>query len=150
MILDSNVVLATDDIEVIGDYRLMGLQLLAAQHPKLRARLLLHQAHDSPVQEMIIVAHRDSYVRAHRHPIDRSESYHLMHGELDVRIYSDAGRLERAFRLTKECPFYRVRGGWYHEPKPVSEWVTYHEVFTGPFDKERDVQYAPWAESEAA
>ena len=99
---------------------------------------------------MIIVAHKDSYVRPHKHSPERSESYHVIEGELEVTVYDDKGRVQQLFWLNEKVPFYRLRGGFYHEPRPVSEWVIYHEVFTGPFDKDKDVIYADWAKAETA
>lgn len=144
----SNVLIAENDIEIVSLTRIQHLKSLADMSPKRRARLLLHADHSSPVQEMIIAAHESSYVRPHRHAPDRSESYHVIEGELEVRIFKENGEIDNIFWLTSKVPFYRVRGGWYHEPKPATEWVIYHEVFTGPFDKDRDVQYAPWAKPE--
>ena len=39
---------------------------------------------------------------------------------------------------------YKIQGDVWHQPIPDSEWVVYHEVATGPFDKERDVIYSKW------
>ena len=36
---------------------------------------------------------------------------------------------------------YRIQGNIWHQPVPISEWVIYHEVYTGPFIKEEDVEY---------
>ena len=36
---------------------------------------------------------------------------------------------------------YRIKGDIWHQPIPVSEWVVYHEVATGPFLKSDDVIY---------
>jgi cupin fold WbuC family metalloprotein len=142
-----NVIRAMQDIEVVGRSRIEELKMVAAKSLQKRSRLLLHDSSESLVQEMIICAHKDSYIRTHRHPKGKAESYHIIEGELSVNIYAEDGELEATFELGRSVGniAYRVRGGIYHQPRAITEWAIYHEVFTGPFDKERDVQYAPWA-----
>ena len=33
-------------------------------------------------------------------------------------------------------------------PVPTSEWLVYHETFTGPFEKDLDVEFPDWAPKE--
>ena len=44
--------------------------------------------------------------------------------------------------------FYRMNRGYYHMPIAVSEWCIYHEVYSGPFIKTKDVYYPKWAPKE--
>ena len=39
---------------------------------------------------------------------------------------------------------YRITGKVWHQPIPLTEWVVYHEVATGPFNKDEDVIYSKW------
>ena len=150
--LPKNVLQATDAVEVISGSRLAHLKVLAAESPLHRSRILLHRSHADVVQEMVICIHYDSYIRPHRHPTGKAESYHIIEGELQVNIYNDTGKDRTTFRLggTSRNVMYRLAGGIYHQPLAVSEWAIYHEVYTGPFDKDADVEYAQWAMAEAA
>ena len=80
----------------------------AAWHDKLgRARLCLHHHTDDKVHEMIIAFRGDSYVRPHRHH-DKSESFHVIEGDLMVVFFNDEGTVTRRIRMTgndREHPF---------------------------------------------
>lgn len=103
---------------------------------------------DSPMQEMVIVLKEGSYIRPHRHPRGKSESYHIIEGELLVKVFTPDGQTYREIVLNKTTPFYRLKGGWYHQPKALTDYAVYHECYTGPFEKATDVQYADWAAQE--
>lgn len=105
--------------------------------------MCLHNSREESVQEMVIVAHKDSHFEQHRHPINKPESYHVIDGELEVRIYSDAGQLTETILLSHNGSqkMYRIQGNVWHRPIVISEWIVYHEVYTGPFDKDFDVIY---------
>ncbi len=44
--------------------------------------------------------------------------------------------------------FYRMSKSYFHIPIAVSEWCVYHEVYSGPFKKNKDVKYAKWSPEE--
>jgi cupin fold WbuC family metalloprotein len=134
--------------QIITRQRLEALKIQAAASPKKRARIELHKDHGE-VQEMIICLMRESYVRPHRHPVDKAESYHVIEGRLEAQIFSDAGKMEAQIILYDLSPLYRLEGGIYHAPVALSDFVIYHEVYPGPWSKESDVQYAPWAREES-
>jgi len=146
----NNVLWNKTDVAIVGPETLRMLKRMAEHHPKKRSRICLHRDNESPVQEMVIAAHVSSYVRPHKHNEGRTESYHMLEGIMRVNLYHDDGRPRQVILLNKFRPMYRLNGGIYHEPVSVSEWVVYHEVFCGPFDKERDVLYAPWSATETA
>ena len=96
-----------------------------------------------PFHEMIIVAHRSSDLEAHRHPVNKPESYHVIEGTLKVIIYNNDGSMKESRLLSSDGHprMYRIKGNVWHQPVSMSEWVIYHEVATGPFIKEIDVEY---------
>ena len=87
------------------------------------------------------------------HPADReNESYHMIEGRMTVLVFNDSGTVTHRIELGeygsgKSC-MYRLSSSLWHMPLPRSDWVLYHETFTGPFVKERDVEYASWAPEE--
>lgn len=149
-----NVLRSSADIEVVTLKTVQELKDLAWRHPLRRARICLHHGPAEPTQEMVLAVHKSSYLRPHRHPSSKSESYHVIEGEMDVNIFASNGSLERVIRLSAEgrgtggAFMYRITNGVWHQPVAVSEWVIYHETYTGPFVKESDVEYAPWAPEE--
>lgn len=143
----NNVIQVEGEVSVVAADLVSVIQSIAKAHPMKRARIVLSQP-ESTVQEMLIVAYRDTYIRPHRHPKHKTESYLLLHGQLKVRFYDDQGGFIRDEVLTEERFLCRMEGGRYHQPIPLSEWVVYKETYAGPFDKATDVHYAPWSADE--
>ena len=141
-----NILHNNADVFLFDEIWLADLKKLASEHPLKRSRICLHESLDAVVQEMIIVAHQTAYIEPHKHPIGKSESYHVLEGRLLVKIFEDAGRCTKSMILDQNsvCKMYRIKGNVWHQPIPLSEWVVYHEVFTGPFSKDEDVLYAKW------
>lgn len=135
--------------EVVSD-----LKRRAMASPRRRSRLLMHHVPEHLTQEMLIVFHQGSYMPPHRHPAGKSESYHLLAGTMTVFFFDDAGRVLRTIDLGpaggERASLYRLSAPLWHMPVATSEWLVYHEVYTGPFVKERDVEFAPWAPPEGA
>ena len=142
-----NTLFNSDDVYVLDEQRLVELKRIALAHPLKRSRVCLHQSRDSSIQEMIIVANRDSLIEAHRHPANKPESYHILEGRMLVRIFDNNGAIIREIMLGDNVnpKMYRIGGGVWHQPIPLTEWVVYHEVFAGPFIKEVDVIYSNWS-----
>ena len=141
-----NTLFFNDDVFVMQQSHVDELKRIALLHQFKRSRLCLHGSRNDAVQEMIIVAHRDSKLEAHRHPPLKPESYHVIEGELAVNIFSDNGEIIKQIVLRHDAypRMYRIQGNIWHQPIPISEWVVYHEVYTGPFDKNLDVVYRDW------
>src|SRR5262249_54417647 len=112
-----------------------------------RARLCLHHSADERVHEMIIVFHRDTIIRPHRHR-DKTESYHVILGELDIIFFDDGGRPGRLVRMgdgaSGNTQVYRLAAPAWHSVLIRSEFAAIHEVTNGPFRAE-DNEYAPWS-----
>jgi cupin fold WbuC family metalloprotein len=141
-----NTLFFLGEVFVLDEQKIIELKSIALKHPLKRARFCLHESQESSVQEMVIVAHRESNIEAHKHPINKPESYHIIDGQLSVNIFSPDGEVIKNIILSDHShpKMYRINGDIWHQPVPVSEWVVYHEVFTGPFDKNFDVKYNAW------
>lgn len=135
------------EISVVDGSIIDLLKSMAQDSSKKRSRACMGNT-DSPVQEMVIVLQEGSYVRPHKHPKHKAESYHIVEGELLVKIFTEEGSLYREIKLNKKTPFYRLKGGWYHQPVSLTPVCVYHEVYAGPYNKDVDVLYAPWADEE--
>ncbi len=151
MASESNVLHASGPFEYFGIEMLLKLKRLAKAHPMQRARLCLHREASDRTHEMLIVASRASYIRAHRHPLDKSESYHIVEGSMLLQLFGADGKPGDAIMLSRGRPgpfLCRMAGGLWHQPVVYSKWLIYHETYSGPFDKARDVEYAPWSPEE--
>lgn len=142
----SNVVWNDSEVFVLDHLTIAKLKELAFAHPLKRARICVHQDADDSVHEMVIAVHSESVIDPHRHPLNKPESYHVIEGELRVRIFDEFGGITQEILLGSEGHprMYRIDGGVWHQPISVTEWTVYHEVATGPFLKEKDVIYASW------
>jgi cupin fold WbuC family metalloprotein len=140
-VTDSNVIINDSEVFVLHEETLDELKVIALAHPFLRARVCLHESIDNKVHEMIIVAHRDGNMPAHRHPSDKPESYHMIDGKLQISIFNNDGSVKENILLSSDAhpKMYRITGGIWHQPIPLTEWAVYHEVATGPFNKEKDL-----------
>ena len=97
---------------------------------------------------MIIVFHKDTIITPHRHPLGRSESYHLIEGAMNVYFFDDEGNTKNAIRLEEQSKnknfYYRLSSHTWHLPVPTTEFMIYHETITGPFLSEEDIEYPVW------
>jgi cupin fold WbuC family metalloprotein len=126
-------------IITIEDAALAELKKMASGAPLRRARFCLHHHDQDLLHEMVIVLCQDSYVRPHKHR-NKSESFHMIEGELLVVFFDDQGKTTRILPMKpkgqKGCFLYRLSTQLWHTVIPVSEYVVFHEVTNGPFIKE--------------
>jgi cupin fold WbuC family metalloprotein len=119
----------------------------ALQADQKRARLCLHHKPDDPLHEMIIVFHRDTVIRPHRH-LSKTESFHMIFGELDIVLFDDRGQKTRVIQMgdlaSGKTNVYRLSGPTWHSVIIRSEYAAIHEVTNGPFRVEES-DFAPWA-----
>jgi len=145
----SKAIFATDDILEVGPATVEKLKALAAESPRLQSRLCMHHDVGDTVHEMINACCRGAYIRPHRHPEGKTESYHVIEGSMTVYFFDDEGRVARRLRMgeagTGATFLYRLSARRWHLPVADSQMVVYHETFRGPFQKDRDVEYAPWS-----
>jgi cupin fold WbuC family metalloprotein len=122
----------------------------ATQSPRRRARLCAHPGPTDSLHEMLICLARGTYVRPHRHR-GKSESFHLIAGELDVVLFEDDGTIRATIRLgpysSNQVFFYRLMEPCYHTVLVASESAVFHETTNGPFDPQT-TELAPWAPAE--
>ena len=142
----STVIRNNQDTIYIDRKKLEELKILAQKDPNKRARICLHKDDGEMIQEMIIAFCKDSYIRPHRH-IDKSESYHIIEGRIEIIFYNDNGiEIDKVVLSDKmdEHPFlFRVSNSAWHTVVPKSDFVIIHEVTKGPFNKNSS-EFADW------
>ena len=149
-IFNDEVLYTVEAVTRVGPDDLARLTKLAAENPRQRIRLCAHPDVGDPLHEMIIVHARGAYVRPHKH-LDKSESYHIVEGRLQVVFFEEDGEIRDAVHMGEiregEVFYYRLSESWYHTVIPQSDVVVFHETTNGPFRRE-DVVFAPWAPDE--
>jgi cupin fold WbuC family metalloprotein len=119
----------------------------AFEAERKRARLCLHRSPDDLLHEMIIVFHRDAVIQPHRHR-NKSESFHIIFGELDIVLFDSEGEPTRVISMgelgSEKTHVYRLSDPAWHSVIIRSEFAAIHEITNGPFRVE-DNELAPWA-----
>ena len=119
------------DIITVGPEDIWKLRQAARNDPRGRARLCLHHGANDAVHEMVIAIHKKSYIPPHRH-LNKSESFHLIEGELLVIFFNDDGRETSRLRLSEPENnnhfLYRLAASHWHTLIPLSDWVIIHET----------------------
>ena len=140
----------SETVVEVGEDWYEKLKRCAYEADMKRARFCLHHNPTDPLHEMIIVFHHDTLVRPHRHH-GKSESFHLVFGEIDIILFGDEGDPVRVVQLgerhTGKSQIYRLGGALWHSVVVRSEYAAIHEVTNGPFRPEES-DFAPWAPAE--
>lgn len=127
------------DVNVLKDY--------ASEVISKRSRYCLHSSCDDEIQEMIIAFYKKSYIRPHKH-VNKTESYHIIEGELVVCFFNDRGDIiEKIFLGSynqSKTFFYRLASDKWHSVIPISDYVVIHEVTKGPYNL-NETLFPPWA-----
>jgi cupin fold WbuC family metalloprotein len=152
--INDEVFIAEDAIVRLGDAEIGFLKKQARISPRKRARICAHKTNDDALHEMVIVISADSYIHPHRH-VGKSESFHIVEGEVDVAVFDDDGKLAEVIQLgapaSGRCFYYRLSESAFHTLLIRSDYLIVHEVTNGPFDRDRTVlaSFAPTEDREA-
>lgn len=151
--INDEVFIAEDAIVRLGDAEIEFLKKQARISPRKRARICAHKTNDDALHEMVIVISADSYIHPHRH-VGKSESFHIVEGEVDVAVFDDTGKLSEVIQLgapaSGRCFYYRLSESAFHTLLIRSDYLIVHEVTNGPFDRDRTVlaTFAPTEDRE--
>lgn len=108
----------------------------AAISPRRRARLCLHHSADDLLHTMLIVLCRGTEIAIHRHS-NKAECYHVLSGQMTLRIHDDTGGIVQRIRLgdpaTGQNSLCRISAGLWHSVEVETDEVILHESTTGPF-----------------
>ncbi len=135
-----------EPVTVVTPGLIARLKAQAWSTPRKRSRLCVHESVSAAVHEMIIVHHRDVYVRPHRHT-RKSESFHCIEGDVRIVLFDDCGNIERLIDVDGSAggPFFvRIPPAVFHTLLIRSEWLVFHETTAGPFDGAQ-LETAPWS-----
>jgi len=128
------------------------LKKKASHNSKKRARICIHKNLNEKTNEMIIALNKKSFIAPHIHPNKKSESYYIISGKMKVYVFDKVGKVKKIIKMgsysSGENFYYRMSKGFYHMPIATTKWCVYHEVYSGPFVKKKDVKYPSWSPSE--
>jgi cupin fold WbuC family metalloprotein len=138
---------ASSPLAVAGDDEIAFLKDRAAENPRRRCRLCMHGTPAALQHEMLIVHHRDAYVRPHRHAA-KSESLTVIEGTALAFTFDDAGTVRERVRLgapgSGRAFTYLMPAGAWHSLVITSGWLVFLENAAGPFDRAA-TRFPAWA-----
>lgn len=144
------VFVALDPIVRLGAEEVAFLKEAAARSPRKRARICAHKTNGDALHEMLIAIAGDSYIRPHKH-FGKSESFHIVEGQVDVAVFDDGGALVDVIELGAPGSgrrfYYRLSESAFHTLVIRSDFLVMHEVTNGPFDPKQSAA-APFAPDE--
>jgi cupin fold WbuC family metalloprotein len=145
---ESPEVLYCDDGIVGFDHTMIeSLKVRAAENARKRCRICAHPNPQEARHDMLIVHHRDCFIRPHRHR-DKSETIHVVEGTAILLTYSSVGELAGSQRLgpagSGDWFLFRTPVNVFHALAITSEWLVFHETTSGPFNRDAQ-EYAPWS-----
>lgn len=143
----ADIFYANDRVPVFGADDIAFLKARAAENPRLRSRLCLHPGPDAAIHEMLIVHHRDAYVRPHRNHT-KTKSQYALEGTASVLVFDDSGTVLQTIQIgapeTGRLRYYRMPENVWNCLLIESEWFAFYEVIGGPFSPDQ-AEFAAWS-----
>ncbi len=140
-----------------GAITLIGTELLeravAMSHasPRRRVILPLHKGHDAPLHRMLNAMQPGSYVRPHRHCAPpKAESVLVLRGRLGVVVFDDLGAPTEFLIAAPHTLVFGVdfEPCIFHTFLALESDTVLFEVKPGPYTRNTDKDFAPWAPEE--
>ena len=153
--VNNEIFVVKDSIISLGDDAVSFLKSQALNSPLRRSRICAHRSTEDALHEMLIAISSKSYIHPHKH-LSKSESFHIIEGEVDVIIFDEAGDITNIVKLgapgSGRNYFYRLSEARFHTLIVHSEMLVMHEVTNGPFDKTQTIlaAFAPHERDEKA
>src|SRR2546426_4697246 len=135
---NAEVLYAEDPVVKVDRQDIEFLARRAAQNPRKRIRLCTHKDTNDKLHEMLIVHARDCYVRPHKHTA-KSEAFHVICGLVDIVLLDDNGNVIEVVAMGDYASgrkfYYRLADPLYHTLLIRSDYVIFHEITNGPFNR---------------
>jgi len=149
--VNDEVFVAKEQIVRLGEQQIAFLKRQAASNARGRARICAHKTNEDMLHEMVIAISAQSYIHPHKH-LGKSESFHIIEGEVDVVVFDDRGDIVEIIELGEAGSgrnfYYRLSDSKFHTLVIRGSFLVVHEVTNGPFRKE-DTALAPFAPPES-
>ena len=123
----------------------------ADDDPRRRVHELLHQAHDDPVQRMVMAMQPGTYVRPHRHPDPAKwELLLVLRGAAAVLHFDDQGRVTHRVEAGahRGAKGLETPPGVWHALVCLAPDTVLFECKEGPFVATAESDFAPWSPAE--
>lgn len=135
----------------LDDTRLAALSGEAANAPRRRMNLNLHDGPDATVHRFCNAIEPDSYIRPHRHPeAGKWELLIALRGRVSVLVFDEDGRVQAREPLSADGPnrVLELPPATWHTLVAEQPGTAVFEVKQGPYFPTGDKDFAPWAPAE--
>ncbi|MDD4013991.1 MAG: WbuC family cupin fold metalloprotein [Candidatus Omnitrophica bacterium] len=127
------------------------LSRLAKLSPRMRQNRNFHTSYDDPVNRMLNAVEPEAYFPPHRHlKPPKREVFIIFRGRATMIEFDEGGGISDLCVLdAREGRFAaEVAPGVWHSIVPLEQGTVLYEIKDGPYDKNSDKEFAPWAPSE--
>lgn len=143
-----NIIFSTKDIVKVSNKEVEWLKRIVLKNQKAKMRLCLHKNTSDSLHEMIIVCHKGTYIRPHKHK-NKTEAFHILRGKILLIIFDNRGKvIEKIFlggMRKGSCFLCRVQKKCWHMLIPVSKIAVFLETTNGPYVSKNNSIFAPWS-----
>lgn len=143
----------TDAPRIVGMDTVDELIRKAASLPRLRTNLNFHKDASSPIQRLMLVLNKGTYVRPHRHNgEDKWEMAIVVRGRVTVVVLADDGTVRERVDLDPGGKNFAIEmpGGAWHTWLPQDEHIAFIEFKAGPYDPVKTNEFPAWAPEEGS
>jgi cupin fold WbuC family metalloprotein len=137
-------------MKIVNKRTISDLLLRAAASPRKRMNHNLHAELIDPINRFVNAGIAGTYVRPHRHRIEKWELVSMLQGCADVVLFTDSGRVQSRLAIGSEnIAVAEIPGGAWHSfvfHKPCAVML---EVKPGPYEPKDDKEFAEWAPPES-
>ena len=145
--LPEEIIFVDEPILAVDRERIESLKKIAAKNKRTRVRLCTHPDANHNVHEMLIVHSLGTYVRPHKHRINR-ESLQFIEGVGTAIIFKDDGSIRQAFKVGDQSSdntfYYSMGKGLFHMLIIESKFLIFKETTKGPFIRKNTI-FPNWA-----
>ena len=130
---------------------LLELGRQAAAAPRKRINHNFHESPDDPVQRLVVVMQKGTYIRPHRHAAeDKQEFAVAVQGRMQVILLNDDGSLRERVDLAPGGPTIglEIPPAVWHTWLALEEDAAFFECKRGPYHPAQTNVFAPWSPPE--
>lgn len=139
-------------MDILSNTFLKTLNQSAMKNARQRQNFNLHQSYSDQCQVLINSIASDSYIRPHRHSLDKKQEYIFwISGDLAVFIFTDEGQIKSQTRLGSgefAARGVKVEYWEWHTVVSLEDNSAILEVKSGPFEPSSAKEFALWAPAE--
>ena len=123
----------------------------AAAAPRKRTNHNFHESLDDPVQRLIVVMKKGTYIRPHRHAAENKWEFAVaLQGRMQVILLNDDGSLRERVDLAPggQTIGLEIPPEVWHTWLALEEDAAFFECKRGPYHHEKTNVFAPWSPPE--